>query len=105
MFYGFVVIPTYEILPEKLEAVGRFSILGAEDDEGIRSNSRYLRRDNGGDTNSGRGDTHFSMYGGLNYYICGDNMKIMTGIEWETLDTPDGDVDAFTYWLAYRMYF
>jgi hypothetical protein len=54
---------------------------------------------------SGRGDEHHSVYGGLNYFLCGHNAKIMAGVEWETLQTMSGDVDALTWWLAWRMYF
>jgi hypothetical protein len=106
IFYGFVVLPTYD-LTERLELVGRYAFQAAANDEGIRTNSRYFRREvkTGGDVNGGRGDQHHSLYGGLNYYICGDNQKIMTAAEWEILDTPDGHANAFTLWLAYRMYF
>lgn len=106
LFYGFVVLPTYD-LTDRLELVGRYAFQFSAEDEGIRTTSRYFRREarTGADVEGGRGDSHHSLYGGLNYYICGDNMKIMTGVEWETLDTPDGDADGVTLWLAYRMYF
>lgn len=105
MFYGLVVMPSYWVIAEKLEAVVRYSLQVAEEAEGIRSNSRYLRRDHGGAVASGRGDEHHSVYGGLNYFLCGHNAKIMAGVEWETLQTMSGDVDALTWWLAWRMYF
>jgi hypothetical protein len=105
MFYGLVVMPSYWVIAEKIEAVVRYSLQVAEEAEGIRSNSRYLRRDHGGAVASGRGDEHHSVYGGLNYFLCGHNAKIMAGVEWETLQTMSGDVDALTWWLAWRMYF
>jgi hypothetical protein len=104
-FYGFVIMPSYWIIADKLEAVARYSFQASDEDEGIRSNSRYLRRDHGGDVNSGFGDQHQSIYGGLNYLLCGHNAKIMAGVEYETLDTDAGDVDALTWWLAFRMFF
>lgn len=104
-FYGLVVMPSYWVIADKLEAVARYSFQASEEDEGIRSNSRYLRRDHGGDVASGRGDQHHSIYGGLNYYFCGHNAKAMAGVEYETLDTMYGDVEALTWWLAWRMYF
>ena len=104
-FWGVVVMPSYEVIADKLEAVVRYTYQGSDESEGIRSNSRYLRRDHGGAVNSGRGDEHHSIYGGLNYFICGHNAKLMVGGEWETLQTPAGDVDALTWWLAWRMYF
>jgi hypothetical protein len=92
-------------MEDKLEAVARYAYLAGDDSAGIRTNSRYFRRDNGGDVNSGRGDEHHSIYAGLNYYFCGHKSKIMTGVEYETLDTDEGDADATTLWLAYRTYF
>lgn len=106
LFWGFVVLPTYE-LPWNFELVGRYAYQGAAESEGIRTTSRYFRREikTGADVNGGRGDDHHSLYGGLNYYFCDDNMKIMSGVEWQTLDTPDGNARGWTLWLAYRMYF
>lgn len=101
-FYGFVVQPSKFIIEDKLEVVGRYYFQGSEADNGIRANSRYSRDELG---NSGRGDKHHSLYAGLNYYLCGDNAKIMTGVEYETLDTPVGDESATTLWSAVRFYF
>ena len=106
-FYGFVVLPTYWLVEDKWEAVARYTYQGSEEANGIRTNSRYSRRNHGGEDNinKGRGDEHHSIYAGINYYLCGEKSKIMTGIEYETLDTSSGDVDASTLWLAYRTYF
>ncbi len=110
-FYGLVVMPSKYIIEDKLEFVARYAFQGSSEDEGIRVNSRYLRRDISSDgsvdadINSGRGDSHHSIYAGLNYYFCGDNSKVMTGIEYDTLSADTGDVDATTLWFAYRMYF
>ncbi len=106
LFWGFVVLPTYE-LPYNFELVGRYAYQGSKRDAGIRTNSRYFRRElkTEADVNGGRGDNHHSLYAGLNYYFCDDNMKIMSAVEWETLDTPDGNANGWTLWLAYRMYF
>ena len=59
----------------------------------------------GGEVNSGRGDSHHSLYAGLNWYLCGDNAKFMTGVEYQQLDTAAGDASATSLLLAYRMYF
>lgn len=105
-FYGIVILPTYDIT-DKLEAVLRYQYAKSEEDEGVRLNSRYVRRDarHGGAINGGRGDEHHSIYAGLNYYFCGNNSKVLTGVEYETIDTPAGDLDATTLWFAYRMSF
>lgn len=105
LFYGAVLMGTYWISEGSVEAVGQYQWQGSEESEGVRTNSRLFRGDNGGDVNSGRGDSHHSLYAGLNWYLCGDNAKFMTGVEYQNLDTPEGNADAVTLWLGYRMYF
>lgn len=111
-FVGVVVMPTYWIVADKLEGVFRYQYQHADSTEGIRLNSRYAR--NAGDARrediaslrNGRGDNHHSIYAGLNYYLCGDNSKIMAGVEWDELKKDGSNVyDGFTYGAAYRMYF
>ncbi len=105
LFYGIIGMGTYDLIEGTLEAVAQYQWQGSEESEGVRTNSRLFRIDNGGDVNSGRGDSHHSLYGGLNWYLCGDNAKVMVGVEYQNLDTPDGDADSTTLWAAYRMYF
>jgi hypothetical protein len=107
-FWGFVAIPYYWLIEDRLQLVGRYAYQGSEENEGIRVNSRYLRRehdDNRVDLNGGRGDSHHAVYAGLNYYLCGHNAKIIAGIEYDEFDTPAGDADSMTYWLGFRSYF
>ncbi|GHC64187.1 porin [Roseibacillus persicicus] len=106
-FWGVVVIPHYWLVEDRLQAVARYQYQGSDASEGIRLNSRYLRRtdDTGADINGGRGDSHHSIYLGLNYYLCDHNAKLMAGVEYDELSTPTGDVDALTWWLAFRTYF
>ncbi len=106
-FWGVVVMPYYWLVEDKLQLVGQYQYQGSSEDEGVRVNSRYgrARVDNGIDVNSGRGDSHHSLYGGLNYYLCGHNAKIQGGIEYQTMDTPGGDFDTLTYVLAFRTFF
>ena len=111
-FWGFVFMPTYWLVENDLEAVFRYQYQGASEDKGIRLNSRYARtagaveQEDIAPLRAGRGDEHHSAYLGLNYYFCGDNSKIMAGVEYDDL-TSDGDdiYQGFTYALAYRMYF
>lgn len=104
-FYGVIIMPSTYIIEDTLEFVARYTYQASEESEGIRTNSRYFRAAHGGDVNSGRGDSHHSIYAGLNWYLCGNHSKFMIGAEYETLDTPKGDADATTLWAAYRMYF
>lgn len=107
-FHGIVVTPYYWIVPAKLQAVMQYMYAGAEEDQGIRTNSRYFRATtNGGAVNSGRGDELHTLYGGLNYLICGDNLKVQAGIEYTHLEanTGEGEADALTYLIGFRSFF
>lgn len=106
-FYGFIVMPSKFIIQDKLEFVTRYQFQGSDEQEGIRLNTRYVRRAELGSTDldGGRGDAHHSIYAGLNYHFCGHRSKVMAGVEYETLNGMNGDVDATTLWLAYRVYF
>ena len=106
-FQGLVVMPWYWIVEEKLQAVLQYQFSGAGQSEGIRTNSRYVRAEHSPvvDVNDGRGDELHTVLLGLNYYFCGHRTKIMSGIEYSSLDTPAGNVNALTYLIGFRGYF
>jgi hypothetical protein len=106
-FHGLVLMPWYYLVEERLQAVVQYQYAGASESEGISTNSRYLRSEHsaGVNVNSGRGDELHTLYAGLNYYLCGHNAKIMGGVEFTSLDTPAGDVNATTYLIAFRSFF
>lgn len=98
--YGLVLMPSKFIVEDKVEFVARYQYAGSSGDN-LRLTSRYARNVEGG-----RGDSNHTLYAGLNYYFCGNNSKIQTGVEYETLDNEAGQsADATTLWAAYRMYF
>ena len=104
-FWGAVIMPYYWIIEDKLQLAGQYQYQGSAEDEGVRVNSRYGRADGIRNINSGRGDSHHSFYGGLNYYLCGHNAKIQAGVEYQTMDTPNGDFDTTTFLIAFRTFF
>lgn len=104
-FYGFQVTPYYWLIDKRLQLVGQYQYQGSDESEGVRINSRYGRRDGSFGINSGRGDSHHSLYGGLNYYLCNHSAKIQAGIEYQTMDAPGGDFNTLTYLLGFRTYF
>jgi hypothetical protein len=71
----------------KLQLVGQYQYQGASDDVGVRVNSRYGRADDISNINSGH------------------DAKLQGGIEYQTMDTPDGDFDSLTYVIAFRSFF
>ncbi len=96
-----VVIMPHVDLTDKLELVGRYTFSTSSSDEGVRLQSRYERAADFSD----RGDTYHALYGGLNYRLCGDKLKLMTGVEWSTLSGGSDDFDGFTYFAGVRTYF
>ena len=107
-FWAFVVTPYYYIIPDRLQLGFQYQYAGSSEAEGVRTSSRYLRRnhdDPNVDVGGGRGDEHHSFYLGLNYLLCDHNAKIMTGIQYDDLSTKDGEVTGTTYWFAYRTFF
>lgn len=112
-FWGVVVLPTYWLVEDRLEAVFRYQYAESSRPEGFRIGSRYSRRageslnfTGPNDLSNGRGDSHHNAYLGLNYYLCGDNAKVMFGVEYDDLDSGSQDVyEGYTGWAAFRMYF
>ena len=90
-FGGIVAMPMYWIQENRLKLVLRYQYEGSDNPKGIRLNSRYARlaeaRDSSVDVNSGRGDDHHSLYAGLNYYFCGENLKLISGIQHDDLSS------------------
>ncbi len=103
--YGLVIMPSTFIIEDRLEAVARYQYAGSDGNQ-VKLNSRNVRNVAKLDGLSiAKGDKNHSFYGGLNYYLCDNNAKVMAGVEYETLDGDDVDLGATTAWVAFRMYF
>ena len=90
-FGGIVLMPMYWLNQNKLKVVGRYLYQKADCTEGLKLNSRYAPladiRDQTIDLNSGRGDKHQAFYLGLNYYLCGENLKLVNGLQHDELES------------------
>ena len=103
--YGLVILPTYDIT-EKLQVVGRYQYAHGENDS-LRAQSRYERQAPN-ITDGGFGEDYHAFYAGLNYFIYGDKLKLMTGVEYSDLNDDSGDGGDFEGWSVFtgvRMYF
>ena len=99
--WGVVVMPYYDIT-DKLEAVLRYTYSDSDSSSGVRLQSRY-ERETAIDT---RGDNYHAIYGGLNYYLCKDKLKLMGGVEYSTMDTASaGNYENWTVFTGVRLYF
>ena len=106
--YGVVVMPSTFLIEDKLEAVFRYQWARSTEQQlrPGRSRSTSVRAVALADgVNIARGDQNHSFYLGLNYHFCDDNLKLMTGIEYETLTGTVTDTEATTVWGAMRFFF
>lgn len=109
-FAGFVVMPMYWFKKDKIKLVGRYLYQKSTQSEGLKLNSRYIplsdARDSAIDLNSGRGDKHNAIYLGLNYYACGENLKLVSGIQHDDLSS--NGLKQFSGWTigsSFRIWF
>lgn len=90
-FWGAVIMPMYWLVEEKQKLVCRYQYQSSDEALGIRMNNRYARMAAAEDThiniNSSRGDEHHSLYIGYNYYLSGENLKLVTGVQWDRLSS------------------
>ncbi|MEI6818590.1 MAG: porin [Verrucomicrobiota bacterium] len=99
--FGISMIPSYYIA-DGLQLVGRLQWATSADNDDLSLPSRYEnyappkpKKDTG--------DTYTSVYAGLNYYLYGHKLKVMTGIEYSMLG--GGDYDGYTIMSGLRMSF
>ena len=90
--FGFFIQPTYDIIPKKLQLVGRYSYANSDGPLGVLGQSRYERSVA---ANGGAGDAYHAFYAGAQYFIYGDKLKLLAGAEWsrienDTVDSYDG---------------
>ncbi len=100
--FGFVLLPHY-MLTNRLQLVGRYTWSASNEPDGIRLLNRYERR--AVPEGFELGDRHQALYAGLNYYIFGHKLKLMTGIEYMDFESVNGNTSTFTVNGAVRFYF
>ena len=82
--WGLVLLPSYDIT-KKLQLVAKYQFATADTANGLTAARRYEREVGGGS-----GDTYNAGYVGVNYYLYGDKLKLMTGFEYAKLDGGTG---------------
>ncbi len=100
--YGFFIQPTYDVIPKKLQLVGRYSYANSEGPLGVVAQSRYEKPVA---PNSGRGDAYQAFYGGVQYFIHGDKLKLLAGAEWSQLRGNGEAYDGHTLLTGLRFSF
>jgi phosphate-selective porin OprO and OprP len=101
--FGVILLPSYK-LTEQIELVARYQYLVSNDDNGVSLQSRYERR--ASDLPTSKGNNYHALYGGVNYYIYKDKLKLMGGLEYSHMDLYNkGSFNQMTLFGAVRFYF
>ena len=101
--FGFFIQPTYDIIPKKLQLVSRYSYSNSDGPRGVVGQTRYERTVAKG---GGRGDAYHAIYGGAQYFIYGEKLKLLAGAEWAWIDRqPVDSYDGLTLLTGLRLSF
>jgi phosphate-selective porin OprO/OprP len=91
--WGFVILPSYDIT-KHIQLVTRYHHAEADDANGLTAAKRYEQSAGGG-----TGDNYDAVYLGLNYYIYGHRLKLMTGAEYSKLE--GGTEEGWDGWTVF----
>lgn len=88
--FGVYIEPTYDLIPDRLQLVGRYSYTHGDGPASVSAQSRYERETPipsiaGVTGSNNRGDEYQSVYLGAQYFIYGNKLKLMAGAEWARL--------------------
>jgi phosphate-selective porin OprO/OprP len=103
---GFFIQPTYDLVPKRLQLVGRYSYATGDGLDSVRRQTRY-ESEAPALTGGGRGDEYHALYLGAQYFIHGDKLKLLAGVEYAALDGGGngGDYDGLTWLTGIRFSF
>ncbi len=90
---------------ERIELINVTEVAGSRKQNGVILPTRYEAL--APDVGDRRGDAWFSSYAGVNYYIDGHNVKLMTGAKYSTMNggTNGGNFNGWTWLFGLRMFF
>lgn len=104
--WGVTILPTLFVYRDRLQLVTRYQYAEALGRDGLRVQKRYERIvPNLAD--GGRGERYHAVYAGLNWYIFGHKLKLMSGVEYANMDGggDGGDFDGWTWFSGVRLDF
>lgn len=96
--FGFMLLPTYDLIQDTLQAVSRYSFSWGNRINSILPQSRYESV-----AGAQAGEQYQSAYLGLQYFIYGDKFKILGGTEYAEL--VGGSYQGWTALLGTRLHF
>lgn len=96
--FSWVFMPTYNFT-DKLQAVVRGTLSFSDEANGLVGQSRYERAAGGT-----AGDQYQALLAGLNYYIYGHKLKLMSSVEYANMDGGTGPgYDGWTFMTGVRV--
>jgi len=104
--WGFTLMPAKFIHEEKLQLVARYQYANSDGADGLQLPNRYERQVPNLH-NNGLGDRYHAGYLGLNYYIYGNRLKLMAGIEYSDMSggSKGGDFSGWSGFGGLRVIF
>ena len=103
--FGYYLQPTYDLIPHLLQAVGRYSFAIGDGGQSVFLQSRYeTTASNLAGANTGR--IYQAVYLGLQYFLYGNQLKLMMGAEYSRLDGgTSGGFNGLTFLNGIRLSF
>lgn len=107
--WGLTLEPTWMLLNhvfgknDALQLVARYQYVNSDEDNGLLLQRRYEQK-----VTQGEGDKYQAFYGGINYFLYGQKLKLMFGGEYAHMkDEADdgGQYQGWTWFGAVRIYF
>lgn len=100
--FGGLILGTFDVIPEKLQLVGRYSFAYGDGERSLRRQTRYESF-----VVDGRGDQYQAIYLGAQYFINGDKLKFLAGAEYAHLSggPPGLGYEGVTYLTGVRFSF
>jgi phosphate-selective porin OprO/OprP len=78
--FAVMLMPSYYLIEDKLQAVLRYTYMSSDDNRGIRLN-RYESQ-----VVFGRGNEYQEAFAGLNYYFYGHKLKLQGGVQYANME-------------------
>ncbi len=103
---GFFIQPTFDLIRKRLQLVGRYTFSTGDGPDSVIAQARYERLAPE-ITGGGRGDQYQAGYLGFQYFLYGEKLKLLGGIEYARLEGGGngGDYDGWTALTGIRLYF
>ncbi|MCE9520429.1 MAG: hypothetical protein K8R87_12860 [Verrucomicrobia bacterium] len=95
--WGAIITPSWFIVEQKLQVIFRYQYAHGDND-GLKLQTRYESYAPGIQDTKGIGSEYNAAYVGLNWYLYGNKLKVMTGLEYSDMS---GGPKNFSGWTSF----